>query len=64
MARKKRQISKSRVPVTSKKASGGAEFDPDYTDVKADLKRIGILAGTFVVILVIISIVMPYLPIG
>jgi hypothetical protein len=31
------------------------EFNPDYSDVKKDLKRIGILAGTFISILIIIS---------
>lgn len=30
-------------------------FNPDYSQTKRDLKRIGILAGTFVVILVILS---------
>jgi hypothetical protein len=31
------------------------EFKPDYSQVKRDLTRIGILAGTFVVILVVLS---------
>lgn len=31
------------------------EFNPDYTDVKTDLKRIGILAGTFIALLVALS---------
>ena len=31
------------------------EFNPDYTDVKKDLKRIAILAGSFIAFLVIIS---------
>ena len=31
------------------------EFNPDYSQVKRDLTRIGILAGTFVVILVVLS---------
>lgn len=31
------------------------EFNPDYSQVKADLKRIGILAGSFFVILVVLS---------
>jgi hypothetical protein len=30
-------------------------FNPDYSYVKKDLKRIGILAGTFLVIMVILS---------
>jgi hypothetical protein len=32
-----------------------AEFKPDYTETKKDLKRIGILASSFIVILIILS---------
>jgi hypothetical protein len=32
-----------------------AEFNPDYTDVRRDLKRIGILAGSIITILVVLS---------
>jgi hypothetical protein len=32
-----------------------AEFNPDYTHVKRDLTRIGILAGTFFAVLVVLS---------
>ena len=32
------------------------EFDPDYTIIKRDLKRIGLLAGTFFAILVVLAI--------
>ena len=35
--------------------SGVGEFKPDYSYVKSDLKRIGILAGSFFVILVVLS---------
>lgn len=31
------------------------EFNPDYSDVKHDLKRIGLLAGSFIVILIVLS---------
>lgn len=31
------------------------EFNPDYTQVKRDLRRIGILAGTFVLLLLVLS---------
>ncbi len=31
------------------------EFNPDYSYVKADLKRIGILAGSFIGVLVILT---------
>lgn len=39
---------------TSHRAST-VEFNPDYTYVKKDLTRIGILAGSFFVILVVLS---------
>ncbi|HHY88122.1 MAG TPA: hypothetical protein GYA06_04280 [Chloroflexi bacterium] len=32
-----------------------SDFNPDYTDVINDLKRIGTLAGTFFIILVALS---------
>ena len=34
------------------------EFNPDYSHVKSDLNRIGILAGSFVVILVVLSFIL------
>ncbi|PWH16490.1 MAG: hypothetical protein DDG59_09520 [Anaerolineae bacterium] len=46
------QISQSvqAAPRSSEKA-----FNPDYSDVIKDLKRIGTLAGTFFVIMIILS---------
>jgi hypothetical protein len=35
-----------------------AEFKPDYTAIKKDLKRIGILAGTFFVILIALTFIL------
>jgi hypothetical protein len=32
------------------------EFNPDYSIIKRDLKRIGILAGSFFILLVILAI--------
>jgi hypothetical protein len=37
------------------------EFVPDYTYIRNDLKRIGILSGSFVVILVALSFILPLL---
>lgn len=31
------------------------DFEPDYTYVKKDLRRIGVLAGSFVTILIVLS---------
>ena len=40
---------------TSSSAVLREDFNPDYTYVIKDLRRIGILAGSFLVILVILS---------
>jgi len=51
MARKsKRQVRTRKVATVT-----SAEFNPDYSDVKKDLKNITILAGSFIVILVVLS---------
>ncbi len=39
--------------------SYSAEFNPDYSQTIKDLKRIGILAGSFLGILVILAIFLP-----
>lgn len=52
MARKnKRQAYR---PMTSAPVSR-SEFNPDYIQIKRDLTRIGILAATFFVILIVLS---------
>ncbi len=33
----------------------GGEFNPDYTYVQSDLKRIGTLAGFFILVLIVLS---------
>lgn len=35
------------------------EFNPDYTNIKRDLKRIGILAVSFFAILIAASFILP-----
>jgi hypothetical protein len=63
MANKKQKRSVSSTVTPLEKAtvarthgrSGTSEFKPDYSYVKQDLKRIGILAGSFFVILVVLS---------
>ncbi len=53
MAKKnRRQVSKT---VAFVNAPRSTEFNPDYTYIKRDLTRIGILAGSFFVILVALS---------
>ena len=36
-------------------SSSRTEFNPDYTHVKRDLSRIGVLAGAFFIILIALS---------
>jgi hypothetical protein len=40
--------------------SSDREFNPDYSYVKKDLKRIGTLAGTFFAILIVLSFILKY----
>jgi hypothetical protein len=49
----KRQVSRL---VSSPLAAKSTEFNPDYSTTKRELRRIGILAGTFVAVLVILSL--------
>jgi hypothetical protein len=42
-------------PVIANGVRRSTEFNPDYSDTIKDLKRIGTLAGTFVMILVVLS---------
>jgi hypothetical protein len=53
MSRKhRRQISKSAAFIAAPRMT---EFNPDYTHIKRDLRRIGMLAAMFFVILVGLS---------
>jgi hypothetical protein len=66
----KRQVRKattSSTPVASTSApvadgtttrASDRDFNPDYTYVKKDLKRIGTLAGTFFIILIVLSFIL------
>jgi len=56
MAKKNKRVvtSVSVTPATSA-ANRPTEFNPDYTHVKRDLSRIGVLAGSFFAILVVLS---------
>jgi len=51
MAKKTRRTTVS----MSSAANRPVEFNPDYTHVKRDLSRIGILAGSFFVLLIVLS---------
>ncbi len=41
----------------SRRTTTASEFNPDYSYVIKDLKRIGLLAGTFFVILIVLSFI-------
>ena len=56
MSRKhRRQVSKSAAFIAAPRTT---EFNPDYTYVRRDLRRIGVLAGAFFVILVALSFIL------
>ena len=48
-------VIKSTIGSSFPRTSGTTEFNPDYTYVVKDLKRIGITFGSFIVVLVILS---------
>ncbi len=51
----RRQVSKSAAFIAAPRMT---EFNPDYTYVRRDLRRIGVLAASFFVILVALSFVL------
>jgi hypothetical protein len=52
MAKKSKRTTTS---VSMASAPTRTEFNPDYTYVKRDLRRIGTLAGFFITVLVVLS---------
>ncbi len=55
MSRKNRSL--ARRPMMGS-APAAVEFNPDYTYIKRDLRRIGLLAGSFFAVLVALSFVL------
>ena len=49
---------KNRKKQADRRARTAEEFNPDYTEIKSDLKRIGTLASIFLAILVALSFVL------
>lgn len=47
-----------RATMTSRRVMSSTEFNPDYTYVISDLKRIGLLASIFFVILIALSFIL------
>ena len=57
MAKKsKRHVRREKLSIASSR--GEREFNPDYSNVIKDLRRIGILAGGFFVILIALSFIL------
>lgn len=57
MAKKsKRQVSRQVARPLSTGVARSVEFNPDYTTTKNELRRIGILAGSFFVVLIVLAI--------
>ena len=61
MAKKSRSVSTKAAPTFAgiQRGSVSAEFNPDYSTIKKELKQIGILAGSFFAILIALSFVLP-----
>ena len=47
-----------RATATSRRGMSSTEFNPDYSYVISDLKRIGTLAGLFFVVLIVLSFIL------
>ena len=52
----KRQVSRQVPRPVSPVVAKSTEFNPDYSITRRELRRIGILAGTFVAILVLLAL--------
>ena len=56
MAKKnKRVVTSVSVASSTSAANRVTEFNPDYTYIKRDLGRIGVLAGSFFALLIVLS---------
>ena len=52
----KRQVSRQVPRPISNTVAKTVEFNPDYSTTKRELRRIGILAGSFIVVLIILAV--------
>ena len=52
----KRQVSRQVPHQFSAPVAKTTEFNPDYSNTKRELRRIGILAGSFLVVLIVMAI--------
>jgi hypothetical protein len=49
----------ARPAVSGLRPSASVDFNPDYTYAKQDLKRVGIMAASFIGVLIVLSFVLP-----
>jgi hypothetical protein len=52
----KRQVSRQIPHPISSTVARTVEFNPDYSTTKRELRRIGILAGSFILVLIVMAI--------
>jgi hypothetical protein len=52
----KRQVSRQVPRPISATVARSVEFNPDYSTTKRELRRIGILAGSFIAVLIVLAI--------
>lgn len=57
MAKKNRSVTSKSTPTFAgiQRGAVSTEFNPDYSTIKQELKRIGILAGGFFALLIVLS---------
>lgn len=57
MAKKNRSVATKAAPTFAgiQRGTAGSDFNPDYSTIKTELKRIGVLAGGFFVLLIVLS---------
>ena len=52
-------LSSARPAASGLRPASSAEFNPDYTYAKQDLKRVGVTAAGFIGLLIVLSFVLP-----
>ena len=48
-----------RLPVSGLRPTASADFNPDYTYAKQDLKRVGVMAASFIGALIVLYFILP-----
>jgi hypothetical protein len=48
-----------RLPVSGLRPTTSVDFNPDYTYAKQDLKRVGVMAASFIGVLIVLAFVLP-----